>query len=141
MLKAPPCYGLAGINMFLTQPTSKFDASRCSSSWSVEEAETATLRVGTTPGPFPLNPSRGHCSTHRHQILAVGRHWLPTDASTKSSANLQLLAVQPVRGQSQNRQYLVEIVLLVHLSSAAPNHLTASVLSKTSAQPASPLLS
>src|SRR6188768_1791664 len=63
MLKAPPRYGLAEINTFLTQPTSKFDASRCNSSWSVEEAETARLRVGTTPGPFPLNPSHGHCDT------------------------------------------------------------------------------
>jgi len=27
MLKAPPCLVLAGINMFLTQPTCKFDTS------------------------------------------------------------------------------------------------------------------
>jgi len=73
------------------------------------------------PVRFPRQRPTGHCSTHRDQILAVGRHWLPADASTKSSANLQLLAVQPVRGQSQTRQYyLVEIVLLVQIPFAPP---------------------
>ena len=58
----------------------------------------------------------------KSESVFTGRHWLPADASTKYSANLQLLAAQAVRGQGQTRQYLVKIVLL---PSRLPNSISA----------------
>ena len=98
------------------------------------KAETARLRVGTTPGPFPFNPSRprstGHCSTH-HAFLA----WSPLVASGR----IHKILGQPAAARSPTCAWPRSNSAIPGRNSVvgpnyprAPNHLTRQCFSSTS---------